>query len=101
MAKDRILDGSSRGSERQAGSLSYIAPGRLCGGGGDTFHWRPLSRHGLSFQKPTYNCLPACLGPKGGTTAFSTRNNSRKKEALKMLVILEALKAGGGCGAYG
>ena len=25
----------------------------------------PLSRHGLSFRKPTYNCLPAWLGPKG------------------------------------
>jgi hypothetical protein len=39
MAKYRIPDGSARGPERQAGSLSYIALGRLCGGGGDTFRW--------------------------------------------------------------
>ena len=35
---------SSRGSERQAGSLSYLAPRRLCGGVGDTFQLMPLSR---------------------------------------------------------
>ncbi len=43
MAKDRIPDGASRGSERQAGSLFYIALGRLCGPGTSLCAWLPSS----------------------------------------------------------
>jgi hypothetical protein len=35
----------------------------------------PLSRHDLSLRKPTYNCLPAWLGPEGGALSGEVVEN--------------------------
>jgi hypothetical protein len=63
MTKDRILDGSSRGLERQAGSLSYIAPRSVFAVGAQTRSFDGSFWAWLVVPEPTYNCLPA-LGPK-------------------------------------